>query len=306
LIDATTGRHLWSEKYDREIRDLFSVQDDISKEILTALRVKLVEGEQAGVWARGTNNLEAYLKFLKAYDIFKSFNKNSMIVTRKVCQEAIALDPKFEKPHSLVGVSHLIDLSFNWGESPRSSMEESEAALKKAVSLNPLSDYAQATLGHLYLMQERHDEAVMAGEKSLALNPNGDYNMVLLGITFNYVRRFEEAITLFKEAQRRNPYCPAWYIDNGAYSNLGLGRLDEAIAVAKKAIEQEPKDTIAYMVLASACQLAGREEEAREAAKELLRINPTFSLERLAQTTPHKDRAVADRFIEALRKEGLK
>jgi Tfp pilus assembly protein PilF len=76
--------------------------------------------------------------------------------------------------------------------------------------------------------------------------------------------------------------------------------------VSKKAIEQEPKDTIAYMVLASSCQLAGREEEAREAAKELLKINPAFSLERLAQTTPHKDRAVADRFIEALRKAGLK
>ena len=225
LIDALTDNHLWAERYDRNLKDIFAVQDEITKEILTAFQVKLMEGEQARVWARGTNNLEAYLKFLKAYDQYKSFNKNSMILTRQICEEAIGLDPNYEAPYSLLGGTHLIDLWFHWGESPQVSMEKAIPLLQKAVVLRPTSDSANALLGHLYLLQKRYDESVKAGEKAIALNPNGDYNMVVLGITFNYIRRYEEAITLFREAQRRNPFCPAWYIHNAinSYHLLGSG-----------------------------------------------------------------------------------
>ena len=304
LIDATTGRHLWSDKYDREIKDLFSVQDDISKEILAALRVRLVEGEQERVWARGTKNIEAYLKFLKAYNTFKSFNQKSMILTRQICEEGIALDPSYEQLYSLIGVSHLIDVWFSWGESPQSSIEKCEAALKKAVSLNPQSDFAYANLGHLYLMQERHDEAVAAGEKAVALNPNGDFNMVLLGITFNYVRRYEEAITLFKEAQRRNPYCPAWYIHNGAYSNLGLGRLDEAIVESKRALEREPDHFPAMVVLASVYGYSGRVDDGRAVAVKILKIDTKFSLESVKKW-PYKNKSDAEVVMAGLRKVGI-
>jgi tetratricopeptide (TPR) repeat protein len=304
LVDAIKGRHLWSEKYDREMQDLFAVQDNISKEVLTALRVKLVEGEQARVWARGTNNLDAYLKFLQAYDHFKSFNKNSMILTRQVCDEAIALDPKYELPNSLVGTTHLIDLWFYWGESPRSSIENAEVALQKAVALNPLSDYAYANLGHLYLLQKRHDESVKAGEKAIALNPNGDYNMILLGITFNYVQRYEEAIRLFREGQRRNPYCPAWYIHNMAYSYLGLGRYDEAIAEAKRALDREPNHFPAIVALASVYGNAGRLDEGRTLATEILKIDPRFSLASVEQW-PYKHKADAELVMDGLRKVGI-
>jgi adenylate cyclase len=304
LIDAIKGRHLWSERYDREMQDLFAVQDNISKEVLTALRVKLVEGEQARVWARGTNNLDAYLKFLQAYDHFKSFNKNSMILTRQVCDEAIALDPKYELPNSLVGTTHLIDLWFYWGESPRSSIENAEVALQKAVALNPLSDYAYANLGHLYLLQKRHDESVKAGEKAIALNPNGDYNMILLGITFNYVQRYEEAIRLFREGQRRNPYCPAWYIHNMAYSYLGLGRYDEAIVEAKRALDREPNHFPAIVALASVYGNAGRLDEGRTLATEILKIDPRFSLASVEQW-PYKHKADAELVMDGLRKVGI-
>jgi len=304
LIDAIKGRHLWSEKYDREMQDLFSIQDNISKEVLTALRVKLLEGEQARVWARGTNNLDAYLKFLQAYEHFKSFNKNSMILTRQGCEEAIALDPKYELPNSLIGTTHLIDLWFYWGESPRSSMANAEAALQKAVALNPLSDYAYANLGHLYLLQERHDESVKAGEKAIALNPNGDYNMILLGITFNYVQRYEEAIRLFKEGQRLNPYCPAWYIHNTAYSYLGLGSYDEAIVEAKRALERKPDHFPAMVALASVYGNAGILDEGRALSAQILKIDPRFSLASV-KAWPYKHESDAEVVMEGLRKVGV-
>jgi adenylate cyclase len=304
LIDAITGRHLWSEKYDREMKDLFSVQDNISKEVVTALRVKIVEGEQARVWAKSTSNIEAYLKFLRAYDTFKSFNKNSMILTRQICEEAIALDPNYDAPYTLIGGTHLIDLWFHWGESPRASIEKSEAALKKAIELNPFSDFAYANLGHLYLMQKRHDESVAAGEKSIELNPNGDYNMILLGITFNYVRRYEEAITLFKEGQRRNPYSPAWYIHNMGVTYLHLGRWDEAIAESQRALDRNPDHFPALTVMAAVYGLAGRIDEGRSVVQKILKMDPKYSIEATA-SAPYKHKSDVEALRNGYRKVGI-
>ena len=276
LIDAITGQHLWSKKYDQHTKDLFSVQDHISKEILTALRVKFFEGEQERVWARGTDDLEAYLKYLKAYDTFKSFNRQNMILTRQTCEEAIALDSTCEPAYSLIGVSYLIDLWFGWAESPRSAIENSERALKKSISLNPQSDFAYANLGHLYLMQKRHDEALVAGKKSVDLNPNGDYNMVLLAMTLMYSGRSEEAIPLYKDAWRRNPYCPAWYIHAAGVAYRNMGKWDEAIAAAKKALDRKPDHFPALLVMASVYGMSGQLEEGRAVTAKIMKINPGY------------------------------
>ena len=304
LIDVSTGRHVWSDKYDREIKDVFAIQDDISKEILTALRIKMMEGEQERVFARGTVNLEAYLKFLEAYDHFKSFSKKNMILARQLCEEAIGLDPKYEAPYALLGTTHLIDLWLNWGESPKASMEKAIPPLQKAVALRPTSDFAYACLGHLYLLQKRHDEAVTVGEKAVALNPNGDMNMVLLGITFNYVRRYEDAISLFKEGQRRNPYCPAWYIHNATLSNHFLGKWDQAIAEGKRALARKPDHFHAMTSLATVYGNSGRLDEGRAMAAKILKIDPGFSLA-VAKTWPFKYQEDLEYYKAGFRKVGI-
>jgi adenylate cyclase len=301
LIDALKGWHLWSEKYDRKIKDLFSVQDNISKEVLTALQVKLVEGEQARVWAKGTKNLDAYIKYLQAYDHFRSFNKNEFILTRKICEEAIILDPNYELPHSLFGTTHLIDLWFNWGESPQVSMEKAIISLDKAIALNPECDFANACLSHLYLLQKRFDEAVVTGEKSIALNPNGDLAMVLLGITFNHVRRYEEAIKLFREAQRRSPYCPAWYIHNMAWPYLWLGKLDEAIVECKRSLKRSPDHLPGLVALAAVYGAADRIDEGRAVGEKILNLDPNFTPDTV-MAWPNKFKADVEVIRDGLRK----
>lgn len=304
LIDAVKGRHLWSEKYDREIKDLFSVQDNISKEVLTALQVKLVEGEQARVWARGTNNLDAYLKFLQAYDHFKIFSKDNMILTRQICEEVIALDSNYGEPYVLIGASHLIDLWIHWGKSPQYSMEKAVENIQKGIALNPLSDFAYANLGHLYLLQKRHGEAVEAGEKAIELNPNGDYNIVLLALTFNFIRRYEEAITLLKEGQRRSPYGPAFYFHNLGSTYRNMGRYDEAIAEYKRTLEMYPNHFNAILTLAGVYGMAGRLDEGRSAAAEILKINPRYSI---ADTLswPYKYKSDGEAIRDGFRKIGI-
>ena len=303
LIDATTGRHRWSEKYDRDMEDIFSVQDNISKEILTALQVKLVEGEQARVWAKGTDNLDAYIKFLQAYDHFRSFTKNNMILTRKACQESINIDPNYAAPYTVLGSAHLIDIWFNWTESIQHSMQQAIVAVERAIALDPLSDLPNAALGQLFLMQRRFDDAVTAGEKAVSLNPNGDLNMVLLAMTLYHIRRYEEAIMLFKKAQRLNPDCPAWYLHNAGITYIHMGRYDEAIAECKKALKKNPDHFPALTIMASAYGLSGQLDEARAVVSQILKINPNIAVENAGKG--YKYEADAERFRDGLRKAGL-
>jgi adenylate cyclase len=303
LIDAISGHHLWSKKYDQHMKDIFSVQDHVSKEILTALRVKFLEGEQELVWARGTDDLEAYLRYLKAYDSFKSFNRRNMILTRQICEEAIALDPNCEPAYSLKGMSYLIDLWFGWAESYSSAIENCEKALKISISINPQSDFAYANLGHLYLLQRRHDEALVAGKKSVDLNPNGDYNMVLLAMTLMYSGRSEEAIPLYKDAWRRNPYCPAWYIHAAGVAYRNLGKWEEAIAACKKALVRKPDHFPALDVMASVYGMSGQLEKGRAVAAEIMKINPGFCVEK--QTLPYKKEADAEAVYNSFLKVGI-
>jgi adenylate cyclase len=303
LIEATTGRHLWSEKYDRDMEDIFSVQDNISKEILTALQVKLVEGEQARVWAKGTDNIDAYIKFLQAYDHFRSFTKNNMILTRKACQESINIDPNYAAPYTVFGSAHLIDIWFNWTESIQHSMQQAIVAVERAIALDPLSDLPNAVLCHLFLMQRRFDEAVTAGEKAVSLNPNGDLNMVLLAMTLYHIRRYEEAIMLFKNAQRLNPDCPAWYLHNAGITYIHMGRYDEAIAECKRALKKNPNHFPALIIMACAYGLSGQLDEARAVVSQILRINPNIAVENAGRG--YKYEADAETLRDGLRKAGL-
>jgi adenylate cyclase len=306
LIDALKGNHVWSESYDRELKDLFSVQDDITKSIITAVHVKLTEGEVARVYAKGTSNLHAYLKVSEARWHTSQTTKEGVLHAKQLAEEAIALDPNYAAAHMALGLAHGVTVWLGMSPSPRDSMKLCIELLQKAIALDGTLGEAYANLGYWLVMARQYDRAVAEGERGMALAPNSDIVLQNYAAILMFVGRREESIPLFREALRLNPKPPNVYYRQFGAALRDSGQYEEAIAVAKKAIEQEPKDTIAYMVLASSCQLAGREEEAREAAKELLRINPAFSLERLAQTTPHKDRAVADRFIEALRKAGLK
>jgi tetratricopeptide (TPR) repeat protein len=195
-----------------------------------------------------------------------------------------------------------------WGmsQSPGDSLKRIIDLFQKAVTLDESAGEAHANLGYALVVARQYDKAVAECEKAMALEPNSYTICYICASTLTFVGRRDEAIAVFREALRINTKPP-----NSWYRHFGIalrdsGQYDEAIELSKKAVEQEPNDLLAYIVLASSLAMAGRDDEARSAAKEVLRINPAFSLERLAKTSPHKDRAVAERFIEALRRSGLK
>ncbi len=142
LIDALTGNHLWAERYDRNLNDIFAVQDEITKKIITAMQVKLTEGEQAQAAARGTNNLEAYLKYLQARELYDRHNPESTALAKQLAEEAIALDPMYAGAYSVLAVSHLNDYWLGTSKSPKDSLEKSIELLQKAITLD--DTYAEA------------------------------------------------------------------------------------------------------------------------------------------------------------------
>jgi len=306
LIDALTGHHLWAERYDREPKDIFALQDEITLKILNSLHVKLTGGEQDRVYGKGTNNLEAYIKVLQGRDYFWRLNRESNILAKKLFEEAIALDPKYPAPYWLLGMTHIMDTWFDWGQSKEDSLLRAMELAQKTISLDDLDSNAHGLLGAAYRMKGDHDKAIAEGKRAVELDPNSADAHVWLGIALNYADRAEEAIPLFEKAIRLNPFAHTWYFLHLGHSYRFLGRYDEAIAVYQKAIQLSPKNLVAHLGLTSAYSLSGRDKEASAHATEILRISPEFSLDRFAEKLPFKNQAEKERYINALRKAGLK
>jgi adenylate cyclase len=279
LIDAPTGHHLWSERYDRDLKDIFALQDEITLKILTALRVKLTEGEQARVYDRATGNLDSFMKVLEGDSYFYRFNENDNVVARQMFEEAIVFDPENSVAYSNLGWTYLMDVWYGSSEFPGKFMERASELAQKALALDDTKDLAHSLLGWIYLMTRQYDMAIAEGERAVALNPNGADAHARLAVTLDFVGRQEEAIALFEKAMRLNPMPPNWYLLNLARSYSSIGLHEQAIAASQKVVERNPDDFMARIRLASTYSMAGRVEEARAEAAEVLRINPKFFYE---------------------------
>jgi adenylate cyclase len=306
LIDALTGKHLWAERYDRDLKQLFAIQDEITLEIIRALQVNLTEGEQARVIGKGTKNLQAYLKALEASVQFARMDKQGSMKAQQLAKEAIALDPNYAYPYSILSTTHLLDLWFDFSESPKESMRLAVEAAQKALALDPSDPRTHVGWANLYVMQREYDKAIASAEQAIALNPGGARHLYALAIAMFYSCRFNEAITLHEQAMRLDPFPSSMYFRNlgGAYRSVG--RYQEAEKQLKKALELSPNDIFTHLSLAVTYVKLGRNEEAKAEAAEVLRVHPKFSLDYYAKVNPLRCQSVLDDHIACLRKAGLK
>lgn len=305
LIDAITGHHLWAEKYDRDLKEIFSLQDEITKKIISSLQVNLTEGEQASVYAKGTDNLEAYLKAMKANWLLLNGTKDGALKALDLAEEAIDLDPNYAFAYKVLGNAHGITLWLQISKNPRETLKRTIELHQRSVELDDSLAIAHGVLGYWLMFVRQHDKAVAEGERAYILEPGSADVVHIYATILTYAGRRKEAIPLFKEALRLNPKPPTVYLRHYGLTLRDLGLYKEANAQAERAIKNEPDDLIAWVLLTCSLSLSGREEEARAAAKEVMRINPKFSVARIQKVTPHKDRAHAKRITDCLRKAGL-
>ena len=305
LIDAVKGYHVWSERYDRDLKDIFALQDDITKKILTALRVKLTSGEDARIYARSTDNLEAYLKSLEGYKYLMLHNEEANHLARQMFKEAIALDPNYSAAYQNLAWTHIFDVGYGWTKSRAKSLEKASEFAEKALALDDSQAYAYAALSAVHVQKGELKEAVALREKAVALVPNSANYHALLGLGILWMGgRTDEAIQEFKIANRLDPFPPNWILYYLGVAYRVKGEYDKAIEIFKKVIKRNPDYLLSHLGLAACYGLQGREEEARASATEVLRIRPNFSIAKIK--SPYRDPADKSRTLEVLRKAGLK
>jgi adenylate cyclase len=304
LIDALNGHHLWSENYDRNLENIFALQDEITKEIITALHVKLTRGEEVRLEAKGTDNLKAYLKFMQAREYISEFNIENNASARQLAQEAIELDPEYGSAYRLLGVTHLHDTWLGSSKSPKQSMAKAVELVQKAIELD--DSYGHSVMGFLLLQIGQYDNAVVEAERGVALNPSSADSHAWLGMTFRFSGRDQEAIPELEKAIRLNPIPPSWYLHNLGLAYFRIGRYEEGIKTCEEAVRQEPGSLYARLELTAVYSLSGQDEKARAEANEVLRMNPKFSLQEFGQRFTAKSQEAKERYLGALWKAGLK
>jgi adenylate cyclase len=302
LIDALNGHHLFSDRYDRELKDIFSIQDEITIKALTAMRVGLRVGEGDAIAAeKGTKSIDAYLKFLQSLELLNDMDKDKIVLSRRLAEEALALDPKFVNAYANLAFVNTLEVVFGVSKSPKDSLDRAEELATKAIALDNSNWYAHGALSFTYVFKKQPDKALSAAERAVSFNPNSQFSWYVRGMALNNLERYEEAILDFKKSLRLSPVPLSHTLFSLADSYRLMGRYDEAIATYKKLFQVAPDSLMGHVNLAATYVLAGRQEEARAEAAEVMRIDPQFSLERYTKTLPHRQA-----LVEALRKAGLK
>jgi adenylate cyclase len=309
LIDALSGHHLWSERYERELKDLFALQDDVTLRILTALQVKLTEGEQASVgekFLRRKQGLESYLKIWEGsyYALLNSIEGNNKC--RIIAEEMVTKWPEEPWGYTLLGLTHWLNLISGTTKSPQESLGKAKELFQKALAIDDSHYRAHGLLGMVYCYLREYGKAIAEGERAVDLSPNGaieTYAHIL-----NYAGRYKEAIPFFQKSIRLNPISGSMLYNGLGISYWFTGRPEDAVTAWKQGLRRSFDNHFLHLNLASVYIEIGREEEARAEAAEVLRLRPKFSLDNYARAmlTVWKDQPGINRYIITLRKAGLK
>jgi adenylate cyclase len=305
LIDATTEGHLWAERYDRDLDDIFDIQDEVTRKIVSTLSVKLKEDEQKRLARKGTEDIKAYDFVLRGAEYLSKYTKVANAYAQQMFEKSINLDPKYAMAYSLMSLTHLLEWIFGWSQDPK-SLERAFKLGQEAVLLDDSLAGAHLVLGMVHLWKKQHEKSIDELEKVLSLEPNNADGYAMLGNAFTWAGRFEEAIEAVEKAIRLNPYHPAMYQFRLGQAYGLMGDHEIAVEALKTALNQDPKLLPVHAFLAFVYMEMGRKEEARAQMAEYMAQNPDYSQDVIRETFPLKDHVRLESIVESLRKAGLK
>ncbi len=249
LIDATTGEHLWSERFDRPFKDIFALQDEIVQKIVTTLKLQLtVHGE----WDRTrkhTDNLEAYDAFLRGMEYFLRVTKEDNAQARPLFEKALALDPQYAEACTLLGSTYWMEGVWGWNRDPQ-NLERALTLVQKALALDDSLPVAHSLLSMIYQVQQRYDPAIAEGERAIALDPNNADSYFFQAENLNVAGRPAEALRMVKQAMLLNPRYPPFYAWSLGWASFSTGQYPEAITMLKETINRLPTHAFAHLTLA--------------------------------------------------------
>jgi len=307
LVDALKGYHVFSERFEGEMKNLFALQDEITIKIVGSIQGEMSRGAGSRLRGRGTTNLNAFLKFMELGPVTaRGLNRDTNATMRRVAEEVIALDPAWQAPYSYLAYSYFNDVVFLASSDPRASFAKAIQTAQKAISLDDTQPRPYCVLCMVYLFMREYDKSIAAAERAVELGPNFGEAYWSLGTTLYHVSRPEEAIPYFQKAMRISPVPDYICLQGLGGSYRMLRRYDDAEATFKRLLQRFPDHLVGYTGLVNVYVETGRMEEAKAEAVEVLRINPQFSVDRYSRMLPFKEQSEVDRLVEALHKAGLK
>jgi adenylate cyclase len=303
LIDAIGGKHLWAERYDRDFKNIFELQDELTTKVVNSLRIKLILGEEAKLWNKNRpSNLQFNEKVFQAQFYLSQWNKEANIKAKQLYKEAIDLEPQYSITYAALAFAHIMDVHLSFGSSPRESLSEAVKLCEKAITLDESQDMPHYLLGHIYSLSGQIEKAIAEGELAINLNQNSASAYNYLGRTLTYAGRAEEAIDLLIKSVRLNPLIHGDITLGNAYREAG--RYEEALTEYKKCIKNSPNNIFVHLCLTMTYALAGRYEAAREEWSEVLKLDPKMSVEKQFKFWPYSSEN-RERKIAAMHKAGI-
>jgi TolB-like protein len=307
LVDATTGNQVWAERYDRQLEDVFAVQDEITQNIVATIGPELASAEMQRARRKDPNSLDAWEYTMRAWWHFARLTREDIEEARRLALRAIELDPGAAPGFSILAITRVTDAVYGWSESPRQSISEAYEAAQKAVALDDRDANAHRALGNVNLIQGRFEDAVSRLETAIDLDPNNAGAHGILGGALALAGRTDEVAEQIDMAMRLSPRDPLryWWLAHRSGADFMEERYDEAAEWARKALQVNPDFPTGHRQLAAIYGRMGRIDEARAALDQYLRLVPGQTVETVRKQLPFKRLEDMERWLDGLRKAGL-
>ena len=305
LIDATSGVHIWAERFDRDLKDIFALQDEVRSKIIASLKIELTPSESESLVRRYTASVEAYDYFLRGWEYLWRRSKETNLIARGFFEKSIERDPTFGRAYSYAARTHAREFVDGWTSSPGRSLEYARQLALKAIVLDPALPQAYFNLSMVHLYRKAHEEAIIQAEEAISLDPNYADAYIQLASILTYAGVPSDALPLVEKGMRLNPRFPLGYLRVLGRAYFTLGRFEEATEVFARALERNPSAQRTHMWLAASYALSGQSEAAGWAVDEVLALDSDFSLETVLEAMPYKDPVHLEQLREGLYKAGF-
>jgi TolB-like protein len=306
LNDVTTGSHIWAERYDRDLADVFAVQDEITEAVVAAIEPQLYAAENFRAQRKPPNSMDAWDLVMRGLSHYGRVTRQDSVVAQALLEKATAIDPNYGQALGVLAASHTFCGHMGWADMATVAPIAERAALAaiRADSEDPWAHYA---LGGVHLHMRRFDDSLAEFELALRLNPNFALAQGYYGVVLCYCGRWQEGDAAARRALRLSPRdpCAAVFYGIAAYAQFVGRHYDEAMRLAREGIRQRADFVGAHRVLTAAAALAGQQEVARSALLELRRVQPNISLAWIAGQLPMRLDAERDHYVEGFRRAGL-
>ena len=312
LIDASTGRHLWADRYDREATSIFAIRDDITRSIAGVLggnQGKVGQAEAARVSAKNPNSFTAYDYVMRGwYELYK-YDRAGNTAARDLFEQAKKIDPSYARAYAGLAWTYADDYYYQWTDDYDKTLKLALEMASTAVRLDPNDYQAHWALGWAYTYNRQHEKAMAHYLRARELNPNDAELLAEMGNLLIYIGQPKQAIDQVKEAIRLNPNHESWYTEylGRAYEEAGMP--SEAIETLEPVIDEPPTKEQLWLLPTLAAAYAhptiGRMDDARKIVKEILSLQPEFSTAEVASEYPYKTQELIDRYVNAVRRAGV-